>query len=115
TNSGADYAYFVGKYQNGEWSIVPSSSSYTAVKSQINGAGTYALMALKSESSIPTAGSTVAVTGTTQSTVTRSGTPKIASVAYTGPAATAKPTPLSLIPLIGAGLLCILIYKRSKQ
>jgi len=113
--SGADYAYFIGQYQNGAWAIVPSVPADNAVKSTINGAGTYALMALKSESSIPAAGSTVAVTGATQSTVTTSGTPKIASVAYTGPATTAKPAPLSIIPVIGAGLLCILIYKRSKQ
>jgi hypothetical protein len=107
-NSAADYAYFIAQYQNGIWNIVPTSPVDNAIKSKVNAAGTYALMALKSESNIPSAGAT-------PGEVTKSATPKIASVAKAAPETTSKPAPLSIIPVIGACLICILVYKRSKQ
>ena len=114
TGSSPDNAYFIGQYQNGKWIIVPSTPVDNVLKIKINAAGTFALMAPKPVSSTPTAGITTPVTGASQPAVTTPGTPVVTPMTK-APDTPAKPAPLSIIPLIGAGLVCILIYKRLKQ
>ena len=113
-SSSPDNAYFIGQYQNGKWTIVPSTLADNAVQIRINAAGTYALMAQKPVSSTSPAGSTTPATGASQPAVTSSGNTVITPITK-GVDTPAKPAPLSIIPIIGAGLVCILIYKRSKQ
>ncbi|MCX6690538.1 MAG: hypothetical protein NTW33_00455 [Methanoregula sp.] len=106
--------YFMGQYQNGKWIVVPSISANNVVKIKINASGTYALMALKPISSTTSTGSSTPTASASQQAVTTSGTPGITPITKAADTP-AKPTPLSIIPIIGAGLLCILIYKRSKK
>ncbi|MCX6688454.1 MAG: hypothetical protein NTZ39_01970, partial [Methanoregula sp.] len=125
TNSGADYAYFIGQYQNGEWGVVPSSPANNAIKIKINKAGTYALMALKSESSVPATVSTTAATGssaiqspTASGSPTPKGTPKIASIALaeTPVPALTKKAPLDILVVFGAlGIFgAVLVIRKRK-
>ena len=83
-----------------------------AISAKITGGGTYALMALKAESTILPTGAPTRTTGLAPAAA-QTGIPRIASVAL-APAETAKPAPVSPAPLIGAVLAGILIYKRYR-
>lgn len=111
---GADYAYFVGRYENSQWTIVPSSAGTNTIEARISRAGTYGLMAYKPESTVPATGVTTAA-GTAASTPTVKGTPRIASVAAAIPAATTtKQSPLELLVLPCAlAICCALVLRRE--
>ena len=72
---GTSYAYFIGEYNNGQWTAVPSTPGYGSIDAEIDQAGTYGLMAFKPESTIqPT------VTGTGQEATP---TPLVQETSYT--------------------------------
>lgn len=113
--SGADYAYFIGRYENSQWTIVPSTAGTNTIEARISRAGTYGLMAYKPESSVPVPGVTTAA-GTAAATPTVKGTPRIASVAAVTPAAatTTKQSPIELLLLPCAlAICCALVLRRE--
>ena len=114
----ADYAYFVAQLQNDQWVVVPSSAGTGTIDATVDHIGTYALMAYKPESTIP---ATTAAAGQATAGVTAApkGTPKVASIAQApaSASATTKPSPLDLLPVLGAIAICtvavLVIRKRS--
>ena len=102
-NPDTSYAYFIGKYGHGNWTMVPSTATGTAVEAQIESAGTYALMAFRPESNIPATGAATTQATSPAGTMTPGGTPKIASVAQASPAAVpTNQAPLGCIVVAGA-------------
>ena len=111
-STGADYAYFVGSYQNGQWVPLPSSAGSGSIGATIDRVGTYALMAYRPESTIPATTAPVAGQASAAATSVQppSGTPKVASIAQAGApasaaAAAAAPTaksPLDALPVLAA-------------
>jgi hypothetical protein len=100
---GTEYAYFIGRYENGQWNAVPSTATSTVIEATIDRAGTYALMAFIPESRIPAAtGAPTAPATVSGATVPATGTPKIASIAQAVPNATTARAPLSVITVAGA-------------
>ena len=104
----ADYAYFVAQLQNDQWVAVPSTAGSGTIDAEVNGIGTYALMAYKPESTIPPATTAAAGQPTTDVTATLKGTPKVASIAQAQPSASAttKASPLDPLPVLGALTIC---------
>ena len=116
----ANYAYFVAQLQNDQWVVVPSSAgSDGTIDAEVNSIGTYALMAYKPESTIPVSTTAAAGQATADVTATLKGTPKVASIAQAqaSASATTKPSPLDLLPVLGALAICtvavLVIRKRS--
>ena len=126
-SSGTSYAYFIGKFENNQWTIVPSKVDGDMIEGNIERAAMYGLMAYKPESIIPITTTqkpgktgTGAETATATETVTPRGTPKIASIAQktTTPTPSATKTPLSLVVVAGAlvisGAVVMLKAKRRQ-
>jgi hypothetical protein len=114
--SGAGYAYFIGRYENGQWAVVPSTAGIGAIDGKIPRAGTYALMAYRPESTIPPTATGTAGTATPTAHVTAAGTPKIASIAGGSPP-TAVPTrtPLDIVVVTGALAIGVALVVRARQ
>jgi hypothetical protein len=122
TPSGKDYAYFVGRRVNNEWSVVPTNAGPGTIIAIVDRAGTYGLMAYKPESSVqPT------VTGdgqqpapTTPTPLVKStDAPKVASIAKAatepGAAAASKGAPVDFAIIAGAlviGVVAFVAWKR---
>jgi hypothetical protein len=122
--SGADYAYFIGKYENNQWTAVPSAAGTNTIETEIGHPGIYGLMAYRPESTLPatvvkTAKGGVPAEGTSPAAqVTVKGTPRIASVAAAAtPRGSATQAPwLPLDPLLVFGALaicCALVLRRE--
>jgi hypothetical protein len=122
--SGADYAYFIGKYENNLWTAVPSAAGTNTIGTEIGHPGIYGLMAYRPESILPATvvktakGGTPAQDTTPATQVTVKGTPRIASVAAAAtPQGSATPAPwLPLNPLLVFGALaicCALVLRRE--
>ena len=107
-----DYAYFIAHYADGQWSVLPSEPLPGAISAKITGGGTYALMALRAESTIAPTGAPTHTAGLAPA-VAQTEVPRIASVAH-APGETPTPVPVSSVPIIGAVLAGILIYKRYR-
>lgn len=113
----ADYAYFIGRYANNQWTPVPSTTGGTTIQAQIGRAGTYGLMAYKPESTLPVTG-TATSAGTPAVTPSVKGTPRIASIATViataGPGATTKQSPSELLLLpVALAICCALVLRRE--
>ena len=61
--AGNDYAYFIGQYTGNAWTAVPSTAGAGSIDTDIDRAGTYALMAFKPESTIQPAATGTATGG----------------------------------------------------
>ncbi len=110
-DSGAASAYFIGRYRNNQWVIVPGTAQNTTITADIDSAGIFALMAYKPEISIP-----VSTTVTPAGTMTQGDTPEIASVVQeTSPTPAATKTPLSIVPVSGALAIGVGIALRKKK
>ncbi|MFA5268029.1 MAG: hypothetical protein WC379_08650 [Methanoregula sp.] len=125
--SGADYAYFVGKYENGQWTTVATSAGTDTINARISGPGTFGLMAYKPESTlssatVTTASGNTAAQDTNPATqvMTAKGTPRIASVAAaatSSAAAASSPAPwLPTSPFLvfcALAICCALVLRRE--
>ncbi|MDP3565228.1 MAG: hypothetical protein Q8R70_12150, partial [Methanoregula sp.] len=120
--SGNNYAYFIGRRVNNDWTVVSSTPGTGTIDAEIDRAGTYALMAFKPESTIqPTVSGTGQVTTPTP-LVKETARPKIASIAQASPssgASSAKPgsngLPLTIPVIVGAiaiGIAAFAIVRR---
>jgi hypothetical protein len=123
-NTDANYAYFVGRYENNQWTTVPCSAGTNTIEAEIGRAGTYGLMAFRPESTLPA--TTVSATGggapaqdtTPAAQVTAKGTPRIASFAQAATTAPSQATPAPWLPLnfllVFAALgICTLVLRRQ--
>jgi len=118
----ANYAYFIGRYANNQWFIVPSTAGTTTIEGIIDLAGTYSLMAFRPESTIPVPttqkpGKTGTATETATETITPKGTPKIASIAQEAtPVPAATKTPLGMVPVFCAlGISAVIVMREAKR
>lgn len=111
------YAYFIGTYENGTWSIVPSTATGTAIEAQIERAGAFALVAFRPESTIPATSAPTAAATPPAATLTFAETPKIASIAQAE--TTAAPTRAPLGWFVAAGALAsgagLVIWSRRRK
>ncbi|MDD1683827.1 MAG: hypothetical protein LUO98_08340, partial [Methanoregula sp.] len=120
---GADYAYFIGKYEDNRWTSVPSAAGTATIWTTISSPGIYGLMAYRPESTLPatvvsTAKGGTPAQGTSPAAQVTEGTPRIASVAAAAtPPGAATPAPwLSLEPLLvfGALAICFMLVLRRE-
>ncbi len=105
-------AYFIGRYQNRQWVIVPGTAQDTAIVVAIDSAGTYALMAYKTAGTVPAAAPaqpTVSA-GTPTFNGTRTNVPVTQE---TSPAATK--TPLSALPVFCALAIGVGMVTRNRK
>jgi len=116
-NPETSYAYFIGTYDNGAWSMVPSTATGTTIEAQIYRAGTFSLMAFIPESRIPSTAGPTAPATRPASTMTPGGAPKIASIAQAEPTAAPTEAPLGWFVVAGAlaaGAVLVIRFKRTK-
>jgi hypothetical protein len=110
--SGTNTTNFIGRYENTTWMIVPSTAAGNAISGRIDHPGTFALMALKKESTI-TPGSPVSSVPTTVAVID---IPRVTPVAQdtTTPMPTTR-APLDVIIVIGACGAGIVLASRTRQ
>jgi hypothetical protein len=95
---GTDSDYFIGGFKNNEWVRLPSTVKNTTITTDIDSAGTYAIMVYKSESSTP-----VPTTVPSAGTMITGDTPQGGAVRQEIASTTASPLlPLSILPVFGA-------------
>jgi len=115
SDPGTTYAYFIGRFGDGQWSTVKSTAAGAKVSGPIERAGTYALMAFRPESTIPATSAPTAPATTPAVTMTLAETPKIASIAQAEPTAAPTKAPLSWFVVAGALAISVGIVLWKKK
>ena len=104
---GADYAYFIGRYDGTQWNPLSSRVSGDAtVSATISNTGTYGLMAYKPENIVNPADASQTADA---APVSLQKTPKIASIAQSSPPEKGTQTPMSIVPICGALIAIVLL------
>ncbi|WP_292423503.1 hypothetical protein [Methanoregula sp.] len=113
---GTSYAYFIGEYNNGQWTAVPSTPGYGSIDAEIDQAGTYGLMAFKPESTIQPAATGTGQQATPTPLVQVTSTPRIASIAQVAsPSAAPTKAPLDSMVVTGALAIGVVLFARMKR
>jgi hypothetical protein len=117
---GDDYAFFVARRVNSEWTPVPSTAGTGTIDAKIDRAGTYALMAYKAESTItPVPTGTAAQQTTPTPLVKETEKPKVASIAQAeptaAPAGASKGAPVDPAIIAGALVIGVALFAVAKR
>ncbi|MGD0534041.1 MAG: hypothetical protein ABR999_01180 [Methanoregula sp.] len=113
---GTSYAYFIGAYNNGQWTAVPSTLGDGTIDGEIDQAGTYGLMAFKPESTIQPAATGTAQQATPTPLVQETSAPRIASIAQVAsPSAAPTKAPLDIMVVTGALAIGLVLFARMKR